>query len=77
MRVILGVSPYSCCVEAKNLRDSQGISSLNVIVLIADHSHTVFAWGSGGITFENRHRSSLYVKYMGIKVMTQHFCLSM
>ena len=55
----MGMSPYSCCVEAERLRDPQGISRSNIIVLIADHSHTNFAWGSGGITLENCHRSLL------------------
>ena len=52
MCVIMGVSPYGCCVETKKLWDPQGISSSNVIVLIADHSHTSFAWKSQGITLE-------------------------
>ena len=40
MHIIVGVSPYDCCAEAKELRDPQGISSSNIIVLITDHSHT-------------------------------------
>ena len=35
------------CVKAKKLQDPKGISTSNVIVLIAD---TVFAWGFWGIT---------------------------
>ena len=73
MHVIVGVSPYSYCVEAKKLRDPQGISSSNII-LIADHSHTIFAWGSHGITLENRHKNSL-CKVYGDK-SDEHFCLS-
>ena len=57
VRVIVGVSPYGCCVEAKKLWDPQGISSSNVRVSIADHSHTVLAWGSRGISKDHRQKS--------------------
>ena len=63
MCIIVGVSPYGCCAEAKNPRDPQGISRSNVIASITDHSHTFFAWGSRGITLENRHQSLLYKVY--------------
>ena len=39
--IIVGVSPYSCSVEAKKLQDPQGIVSLNVITSISNHSHTL------------------------------------
>ena len=60
MHVIMDVSLYSCCIEAKELGDPQGISSSNVIVSIADHNHTSFAWGSHEITLEN-HRQKFTV----------------
>ena len=66
MRVVMGVSPFGSCVEVKKLRDPQGISSSNVIVSIADHSHD----------HPRKSPSTFTVKYMEIKVMTQHFCLS-
>ena len=40
MRIIMGMSPYVCSVEAKKLWGPRGISSSNVIVSIANHSHT-------------------------------------
>ena len=61
MRIVMGMSPHGCSVE--KMWDPQGISSLNVIVSIADHSHTFFVWGSRGITLENRHQSLLYKVY--------------
>ena len=63
MHVIVGVSPYSHCAEAKKLQDPQGISSANAIVSIADHSHIIFVWGSRGVTLENRHQSLPYKIY--------------
>ena len=75
VRVIVGMSPYSCCVEAKKLRDPRGISSSNDVVSITDYDHTILLGNPKGspskIVIEAH-----YVKYMGIKVMTQHFCLS-
>ena len=59
IRVIGGVSLYSCCVETKKWRDPQGISSSNAVVFIANHIHIVFEWGSLGITLENRRRRLL------------------
>ena len=55
----IGVSPYNSCAEAKKLRDPPGIPISNVIVLITDHSHIFFVWGSWGITLENCHWSLL------------------
>ena len=52
MHVTVGVSPYSCCVEANKIAGPQEISSLNILVSIADHSHTILAWGSQGITLK-------------------------
>ena len=40
MRVIMGMSPYGCYVEAKTLWDPRGVSSSNIMVMIADHSNT-------------------------------------
>ena len=52
MHIIVGMSPYRCCAEAKKLWDPQGISSSNVmhVVSITDYSHTFSVWGSRGIT---------------------------
>ena len=48
IHVIMGVSPYSCCVEGKKRRDPPGIPSLNIVVLIAGHIHIVIGWGIPG-----------------------------
>ena len=75
MHIIVGVSPYGCSVEAKKQWDPQGISSSNIMVLITDHSHTfLFADPEGSLS--KIAIKAYYVKPMGIKVMTQHFCLS-
>ena len=63
MLIIVGVSPYSCSVEAKKRWDPQGISSSTIMVLITDHSHTFFVCGSRGITVENHHQSLLCKAY--------------
>ena len=54
----------------------QGFAILSSLVLITSHNHAYLVWGSQGFTRENRHRS-YYVKSMGIRVMTQHFCTCM
>ena len=61
--VLSWACPHTVAVLKKKLRDPQRISSSNIIVSIADHSHTVFAWGSQGITLENRHQSLLCKVY--------------
>ena len=66
-------------VGIKKLRDPQGISSLNIIVSIADHSHTVLLGdpeGSPSKIAIKVHYDCKVPVYMGIKVMTQHFCQS-
>ena len=72
-RVIKVMTPYSCCFEAYKLRDPQRFTSLSSSVLIANHNHTGFIWGSTGFTLEN-HCQSLLCKVYGNKVMTQQFC---
>ena len=52
----MGVSPYSCCVEAKKLWDPQGISSSSNVVLIAGHVHIGLDRGSQGITLESHYQ---------------------
>ena len=80
MRVIVGVSPYGSCAEAKKLRDPPGIPTSNVIVLITDHSHILFVQGSQGITLENRHWSLLYKIYgdksAGTAFLFEHVIIS-
>ena len=71
MRVIVGVSPYSHCAEAKTLWDPRGIPSANIIVSIAGHGHIVFGDPKGSpskITIK-----VYYARYMGIKVLTKQF----
>ena len=70
IRVIMGVSPYSCCAEAKKRRDPQGFASSIIIVLVACHVHIGLERGSQGFTIE-----VYYVKSMGIKIITQQFIL--
>ena len=51
MHVVVGVSPYGCCAEAKK---NCGIPKGSLaIVSITDHSHTSIVWG---ITLENCHQ---------------------
>ena len=74
MGVIVGVSPYRCCVEAKKLRDPQGISSSSIVVLIAGHIHIGLDWRSRGVILEIKVAIEVYyVKSIEIKVMTQYF----
>ena len=80
MRVTVGVSPYGCSVEAKKLRDPQGISSSNVIVSITDHSHTFLFRDPEGSPLKIAIKV-YYVKSMGIKsddtvLLSEHIIIS-
>ena len=52
------VCPHIVAV-LKKLRDPQGISSLNIVVLIAGHVHIGLDRGSRGITLESHYRCLL------------------
>ena len=65
-----GACPHTVAVlKLKTIWNPQGISSLNIIVSVANHSHTLFVGGFQAITLENLHHSFL-CKSMGIKVVT-------
>ena len=65
MHIKVGVSPVSCCVEAKKKfaesTSPEGFLAQMLIVLIADHSCSIFARVFQVITLENSHQSFYYV----------------
>ena len=50
-------------LKLKNGGDPQGFASLSSLVLITNHNHTTFLWGSSGFTLENRRQSLLWKAY--------------
>ena len=66
---------FAIMVEARKLWDPQGICTSNVIVSITDHT-TVVLLGDPERSPSKIIIEVHYVKYVEIKVMTQHFCLS-
>ena len=71
IHVIVGVSLYSCCTEAKKRRDPQGFASS---VLIAFIFLSVWSGDCRGSPLKIT-IAVYYVKSMGIKVMIQKFLL--
>ena len=59
----MGVSPYSCCAEAKTRWDPQGFTSLTIVILITCHIHIGLEQEPEVFTLENHNRSLLCKVY--------------